>query len=280
MSKRLITLGPRGTFSQTAAKMYVSTQSDTFEIAYRPSISQVFSSLDESMSCCVVPIENLSEGPIPLVLDNIEQHEVSIVWEYLMPIRFSFVSNCKTLPEIRKVYVQFVSRGQCSGFLATLKDVRTITTQSNGESLERMLNGSHPCGAVVAAHSVDARRVNLIIEDVTDRTNNMTRFVALGSNGTRIHWEHESYKTSLLIKDARNCPGTLSAILHSFARRNINLVSIVSRPTGDAFGKYRFYIDIDGHIADPRLTEAVDELARTNAVRWLGSYVKSGYPRT
>ncbi|MDC6086091.1 prephenate dehydratase [Burkholderia cenocepacia] len=278
MNKKIITLGPRGTFSEAASRIFALEQGDAFEIEYQPSIDEVFSAFDTDAAYCVVPIENLSEGCIPLVLDNIERLGLTIVWEHLLPVRFSFVSKCSDLSEVSEVYVQFVARGQCSHFLNSLKFAQITTTQSNSESLNRMMQSSRPCGAIVSSISYEPGSAKIEIQNVTDRSNNATRFIALSRDGLSGPHKGQIYKTSMLIKDAKNRPGALSEILNCFASRGINLVSIVSRPTGDIFGEYSFYIDADGHTEDAALKSALDELSNHNLVRWLGSYVKSRDP--
>jgi len=53
----------------------------------------------------------------------------------------------------------------------------------------------------------------------------------------------------------------------------VNLTRIESRPTGDGIGRYRFFIDCEGHVAQARVGEALMGLRRVcSAVRFLGSY--------
>lgn len=57
------------------------------------------------------------------------------------------------------------------------------------------------------------------------------------------------------------------------AVRGVNMTRIESRPTGEALGRYVFFLDCAGHVADVRLGEALQGLRRVCAdVRFLGSY--------
>ena len=68
-------------------------------------------------------------------------------------------------------------------------------------------------------------------------------------------------------------PGALLAILNEFAVRGVNLTRIESRPTKKVLGDYYFSIDIEGHAADARVSEALMGLHRVCLdVRFLGSY--------
>jgi prephenate dehydratase len=73
-----------------------------------------------------------------------------------------------------------------------------------------------------------------------------------------------------------NHPGELMEILEEFAGRGVNLCRIESRPTGEAMGKYYFFIDCEGHIEDERVAEALLGLRRNSTrLRFLGSYPRA-----
>jgi prephenate dehydratase len=66
-------------------------------------------------------------------------------------------------------------------------------------------------------------------------------------------------------------------VLTELAVRGINLSRIESRPTGEQLGTYVFFLDCGGHLAEPRMGEALQGLRRICAdVRFLGSYPRHG----
>jgi prephenate dehydratase len=82
--------------------------------------------------------------------------------------------------------------------------------------------------------------------------------------------------TSLAVFIAHDRVGALLQVLTEFALRGVNLTRIESRPTGEKLGRYMFFFDCEGHVAEARLGEALMGLHRVSAdVRFLGSY-----PRT
>jgi chorismate mutase/prephenate dehydratase len=75
------------------------------------------------------------------------------------------------------------------------------------------------------------------------------------------------------IKDS---PGALYTMLQPFARRGINLTKIESRPLKTKAWEYVFFVDLDGHIDDDGLKDAIGELkAACSFLKVLGSYPKS-----
>jgi len=68
-------------------------------------------------------------------------------------------------------------------------------------------------------------------------------------------------------------PGALYELLGEFASRNINLTKIESRPTKKALGDYLFYIDLEGHIHDDKIHDAMQSIRGMVAmIKVLGSY--------
>jgi prephenate dehydratase len=115
----------------------------------------------------------------------------------------------------------------------------------------------------------------VLVPDVHDRSNAVTRFVEVGAPGS-LPAPTGSDRTSVAAFLGEDHAGALMEILTEFAVRGINLSTIQSRPTGDGLGSYFFFIDCEGHIDDARVGEAMMGLRRVCAeVRFLGSY-----PRT
>jgi prephenate dehydratase len=68
-------------------------------------------------------------------------------------------------------------------------------------------------------------------------------------------------------------PGWLVRCLDEFARREINLTKIESRPRRERLGHYMFFADLHGHAEDPEVAQALAGLrAVCEEARVLGSY--------
>ena len=65
--------------------------------------------------------------------------------------------------------------------------------------------------------------------------------------------------------------------MQEFAARSINLTKLESRPTKVSLGDYCFIIDLDGHIADELVADALRAVhAKQAQVKFLGSYPAAG----
>ncbi len=272
--KKIAILGPEGTFSEIAGRKYIDSIEDEMEIVFYPTITKVFNAIGSECDKGIIPMENTLDGYVQLSLDLLSKTDLKIIKEFVLPIQFSFLGNIKTIEQLERVYVQFKTQGQCVNFLEGLNNPKVIITESNGESFQKVKIGLDGEGAIIPSYILErVKDIPFIINNVTDSKENETRFIVL-SKESENYEENKNYKTSLVIMDAvYNKPGALSKILNEFAANNINLTSIVSRPTKRELGKYYFFIDIIGHSThDSNVKKAVDIINEQNLIKILGSY--------
>jgi prephenate dehydratase len=275
----IATLGPKDTFSDLATKQYIQAIQDkhiqTAQIKYYATLTQTFQAVGHECQLGVLPIENLSEGYVQVVLDQLLDTKLSVISELLLPIQFSFVGYCEQLSELTDLYVQFVAHGQCSEFINGLEGVKIHNTQSNIESLVLAQAQGKSAGAIIPQHALSrANDATLINKDVTNYANNQTRFLVL-SETAQARIEGKEYKTTLVVNNKQDCPGVLGNIVSAFALQKVNLTSIMSRPTRSQIGNYHFFIDIDGHQEDDHIAVALSQIQASYAVTVIGSYIKA-----
>lgn len=271
MKTAIAALGPQNTFSDLAARAWAATRTPSPEIVLYPTIKRAFAAVGSECSFGVLPIENMVEGYVQLVLDLLVHSNLTIMDELLLPVQFAFVANTSERSKVKRVYAQFVTQGQCSEFLDSLGEIELITTESNGTSLKLVQDGSLHDGALVPSFVLATRPFACSVQNVNDYANNTTRFITVGSESIPFN-KHRDFKTSLVIVEGMDRPGMLSDILQAFARRNVNLATIMSRPTKESLGKYHFFVDIEGHAELPDIKDALEEIREYNDVKLLGSY--------
>jgi len=115
-----------------------------------------------------------------------------------------------------------------------------------------------------------------LAEDIADHDGNQTRFVVVAPNGVPAPTGHD--KTTIVVYQRADEPGSLLSILQEFAARRINLVKLESRPIKEGgLGSYCFIIDAEGHVSDELLADALRDLhAKQGGVKFLGSYPRAG----
>ena len=266
------TLGPKDTFSDMATQRYLTTQGLKACVTYYPTLKTAFNAIGHQADWGVLPIENLSEGYVQVVLDGLMATDLFIRDEILLPIKFALVTNCQSLTEVKALHVQFVAHGQCSEFIEGLQGVTVHNTQSNMESLDALRDSVGPAAAVVPHHVLkDWHSDCFKIDNVTDFAHNQTRFLVLGKQPQIID-PNLLYKTTLVVRDDHDKPGVLGSIVTALSDRRINMTSIMSRPTKSQLGKYHFFIDIEGHCEQTNIAAAIAQINHSYQVKILGSY--------
>ena len=74
----------------------------------------------------------------------------------------------------------------------------------------------------------------------------------------------------------RNKPGALFDLLKPLANNGISMTRIESRPSHQGMWEYLFFVDLDGHVQNDKVSKALDEL-RSDATlfKLLGSFPKA-----
>jgi prephenate dehydratase len=271
---RISALGPHGSFSEIAALAYAKSISGACDVVLYPSIVDAFEAIGQDCEEGVVPIENMLDGHVSLSLDLLALSDLHIVRELIIPVRFSFVGNVKDLADVRRVYAQIVTQGQCRVLMKRFpRGVEIVTTESNSASYHEAAKGNAGDGAIVPAHMTGGSAAfGKVIDHVHDHPNNVTRFVAL-SGAQYPHDHSQLYKTSIVILDVADEPGALYKILGEIEHERLNLSSIISRPNKTHFGKYHFFMDIEaGYPENEKLKKVIDIIGVKNRIKVLGSY--------
>ena len=273
MTYRYSYLGPRGTFTEAAVRaLSGGTDPDALPCG---SIQATLEAVRGGRAQLgVVPIESSVEGAVTATLDELAVGtELVICAEVLVPVEFALLARPGTdLAGIRRVGGHPVAQPQCRNWLAAnLPQADWLPAASNSDAARQVAEGALDA-ALAGVFAAELYGLVPLVAAVHDRDDAVTRFVAVRLPG-EVPDPSGADKTSVVAFLMDDHPGALMDILGQFAFRGVNLTRIESRPTGDGIGRYYFFIDCEGHVAQARLGEALMGLRRVcNAVRFLGSY--------
>jgi prephenate dehydratase len=275
---RIAFLGPEGTFSEQA----LLSQPDyaAMDLVSYGSISDVLHAVSSGeVEVGLVPIENAIEGSVNITLDAlIFDHDLRMQREVVIPIVMCLlVPPGVGVSDIERVVSIPVAIAQCRGFLAEhLAGVEQVPT--NSTALAAQIVAQEADGRSAAIGTSLAGKVNgleVLAEDIEDHQGNETRFVAVTRGGIPAPTGHD--KTTIVVFQRADRPGSLLSILQEFAARAINLTRLESRPTKRGLGDYCFIIDLEGHVDDELVADALRDLKSKNEdVLFLGSYHAAG----
>jgi prephenate dehydratase len=281
--RRVAYLGPAGTFTEEA--LLASAAPDSVEPVPLATIYDTVVALRRGeVEWAIAPIENSLDGSVSATLDLLADEDggTQIVGEALLRVSHSLIAaQSVELGEIETVLSHPQVPGQCLRFLRNeLAQVSILPASSTAEAVRIVTDDGRreqaALGTVLAARIYGG---TVICEGVEDRSDNETRFVWLGRAG-------ESAAPPLAASQAGGCktsivfwgagaesPGWLVRCLDEFARREINLTKIESRPRRERLGHYMFFADLAGGRREERVLEAIaGTRSLCEQVRVLGSY--------
>ena len=274
MSYRYAYLGPAGTFSEAAVKA-LGNQADAVPF---PTIQAAMDAVRAgAVDRGVVPIENSVEGAVTATLDELATgQDLVICAEQLLDVAFALLVRPGTqMSDVKLVGGHPVAQPQCRRWLAAhLPDAEWRPALSNADAARQVADGELDA-ALAGAFTAGLYGLTVLARDIHDRDSAVTRFVVVRLPGT-LPPVTGADRTSVIAFLADDHPGALMEILSQFAVREVNLTRIESRPTGQGLGRYCFFIDCEGHVAEARVGEALMGLRRIcSEVRFLGSYPRS-----
>ena len=263
--------GERGAYSELAVFRFFPNSKPVPVRSFQEVIETLLSGLSDY---AVVPIENSIEGSVNEVYDLLLQSNLYIVGETYQSIHHCLIAiKGNDLRSIKEVYSHPQALAQCRHYLNE-KKLDSIPVYDTAGAVKMVKEGQNKRAAAIASkRAAEIYEMEIFDIGIEDRKNNFTRFYILsrdpadtkpsGSDGTSI------------IFSVKHEPGSLVNILSEFARREINLTKIESRPTKETPWEYNFFTDFEGHVLDSKVSNVLKAIeSKTTFVKVLGSYKK------
>jgi prephenate dehydratase len=203
-------------------------------------------------------------------------HDLRVNAEVILRVHHMLLAPPGTkLEDLKRVRSHPQALAQCERYLTRrgLEPVPAFDTAGSAHDLAE--NPEPGTGVIASALAAELYGLEIIDQNVEDLAFNYTRFFVLGMEDPP---RSQRSKTSLVFS-TRHQPGALYESLGEFAKRNINLTKIESRPRRNQPWQYLFYLDFEGHWQDPECEAAVmGLLRRASFVKLLGSYPAATTP--
>lgn len=267
-------LGPVGTFTWVALGQVAEAAGEEWLAVNN--VGEALRAVESGQAvAAMIAVENSVEGGVSAAQDALAASRgLQILGEYLVPVNFDIVVRPgATIADVRVVVAHPVAYAQCRSWLeANVPHHEHLTATSNVAAALELTTSDRPSAAIAPHGFSEHAGLEVLGSNIGDNPNAVTRFVLIGrrqpvapSTGTD--------KTTLIVELPDDRPGGLLEMLEQFATRGVNLSLLESRPIGDELGRYRFVIDLDGHVEDERVADALLGLKRFSPrVQFLGSY--------
>jgi chorismate mutase/prephenate dehydratase len=219
----------------------------------------------------VVPVENSNEGSVNVTLDLLVETNLNVCGEISLKIDQSILVK-EEKNQILRIYSHPQGLAQCRNWLSkNYPDVELIPVSSTAEAAKKTAKESY-AAAIASEAAAKIYKLQVLESGIQDGKQNYTRFFVVGNSKTKPTGDD---KTSLvfMIKDR---VGALHDIMGVFDKNKVNMVRIESRPSRKKLWEYMFFVDIDGHSDDKKVSAAINDLKQFCVfVKVLGSYPKA-----
>ena len=266
---RVSYLGPQGTFSEQAVRRHFGAS-----VAAQPAVSidDVFRSAESTAAhYAVVPVENSTEGAVGRTHDLLLLTPLKICGEIELKVRQNLLSRERNIKKIKTIYSHSQSLAQCNGWLGqNLPAAERIPVGSNAEAAQRAAKET-AAAAIAGEAAAERYKLKILVRDIEDNPSNTTRFLVLGN----LEAGPTGRDRTSLVMSAENKPGAVHALLTPLAQGGVSMSRIESRPSRarSSLWEYVFFIDIEGHQADPGIRDAIEALkSKAPFLKILGSY--------
>jgi prephenate dehydratase len=267
---KLTYLGPEGTFTHQAAR---DLARDGEELVPVGSVRDVIQSVEAGEAAAgVVAFESSLEGPVPANLDELllKTTRCMISGERVLPISFTLFRAPDDNEPLEAVMSHAFGLAQCSRFIEA-ENVEAHETSSTAGACRDLAENPRPgWGAIGPPMAGEMYGLRAEREHIEDDERAATRFILLRTSCPEPTGKDRS---AFAFRPSHDEPGSLVRLLQEFSLRDINLTAIKSRPTKELLGEYIFYIECEGHVAEPHLRDALMGVLRfKGGTRFLGSF--------
>tara|TARA_Y100000590_G_scaffold37952_1_gene40826 strand:- start:221 stop:1069 length:849 start_codon:yes stop_codon:yes gene_type:complete len=226
----------------------------------------------------VIPIENSLAGRVADIHYLIPKYKLQIHAEHFQKVTHNLLGvRGSKIQDIKTVRSHSQAIGQCSKIILEnkLKPIISADTAGSAKFIAKKKDKSESA----IASDLAAKIYNLAIlkSGVEDEPGNVTRFFIMGNDTKHPELKNKKYITSCIFK-LKSIPAALYKALGGFATNGVNLCKLESFSVKNTFEQVNFYIDIEGHIEDPALQKALEELGfHTQQLDILGVYEASNF---
>jgi prephenate dehydratase len=228
---------------------------------------------DNSEYKIVIPIENSLAGRVADIHYLIPKYKLQIHAEHFQKVTHNLLGiKGSKLKDIKTVRSHSQAIGQCSKMISENKIKPIISADTAGSAKFISEKKDKTDSAIASELAAKTYDLEIIKSNVEDEAGNVTRFFIMGKDSEHPELKNKKYITSCIFK-LKSIPAALYKALGGFATNGVNLCKLESFSVKNTFDQVNFYIDIEGHIENPSLQKALEELGfHTQKLDVLGVY--------
>lgn len=264
--------GVPGSFSHIA----VESLFDKFEIKCHKDFLSTFLSLENDIShFAMIPIENSTVGSIIENYVHLSRFNFFVIAEVFVKVNFHLATlNDALFSNITEIYSHPAGLGQIKNFLSQNSRIKAIEFFDTAGAAEMINQSQDPTKAAACSRrAAEIHNLKILKENIHDNPMNYTRFFLISKNPQNLIPDPTN-KTTIQFELPHKA-GSLADFLNVFAKANISLTKIESRPIPNTDWEYRFFIDVLESVQNPKMQSCLESVNKIcQNIRVLGCYQK------
>lgn len=260
--------GIHGANSELAIYQHFGNEVETYPCT---DFNELFDAMStKRVNYSLLPVENALAGAVNGAYELLMDSDLRIQAEVILHVHFALMTlPGMTMRDIKWARSHPQGLAQCDRFLKRHQMKPVVWYDTAGAAKDLANEKPEATAAIAPRRAADLYGLTVLADEIEDVPFNFTRFFLLGNETP----ERGDYNKTSLVFATRNTPSALYECLGEFARYNINLTKLESRPRRNRPWEPVFFLDFEGHWQDQHCQDALMRLLqRASFVKMLGSY--------
>ena len=277
MSKIKVAIqGELGAYSHIAVeRLYKDTEIKTCS-TFEETFKQAF---NDSNYKIVIPIENSLAGRVADIHYLLPKYKLQIHGEYFLPVEHNLLGKLNSkIEDIKYVRSHVQAISQCQNIILKRKFKPIISADTAGSAKDLAEGKDKSIAAIASNLSAKLYNLKILKKNIEDEKGNVTRFLIMGKKIEQPEFnDKKNFITSCIFR-VKSEPSALYKCLGGFATNQVNLTKLESFSVKNTFDQANFYLDLEGHLEQPGVKKALEELGfHTETLDILGVYESSPF---
>ena len=233
---------------------------------------------DGQATLAMVPVENSTAGRVADIHHLLPESGLYIIGEHFQRVNHHLLApRGSQIDKLKTVHSHAQGLAQCRQHIRKLGLIPVMHADTAGAAKDVAATGDPSVAAVASRLAAEIYDLDIIIDSLEDDKRNTTRFLVMAADPIVPEISDAAMITTLVFQ-LRSVPAALYKALGGFATNGINLTKLESYLRPGVNERAKFYMDVEGHIDEPAMINAMEELqfyCVKDEVRVLGTYAAS-----
>ena len=224
----------------------------------------------------LIPIDNTVAGRVADIHHLLPESGLHIIGEHFQRVEHHLLAvKGAKLKDLTHVHSHVHALNQCRKAVQgyDLEPMVHVDTAAAAREISERGEKNHAAIASELAGSIYG--LKSLRANIEDADHNTTRFLLMAREPLTVTPDEKELITSFVFR-VRNVSAALYKALGGFATNQVNLTKLESFSVKNTFDQANFYLDLEGHLEQPGVKKALEELGfHTKTLDILGVYESS-----